>query len=60
MDLTAAHSGFVFAAYGLSFVVLAVTIALNVRRAHTTARRLAELERREAPRRRAATRSVNA
>jgi len=60
MDLTAPHDGFVYAAYGLSFVVLAVTIALNARRAQVTARRLAELEGRHVPRRRATPRSVSA
>ncbi len=60
MDLTAPHAGFVYAAYGLSLVVLAVTIALNARRAQATARRLAELEGRQVPRRRATPRSVSA
>ncbi len=60
MDLTAPHAGFVYAAYGLSLIVLAVTIALNVRRAQAMARRLAELEGRQAPRRRATRRSVSA
>jgi len=54
MDFSAPHTGFVYAAYGLSVVVLAVTIALNVARARATAKRLAELEARQAPRRRAA------
>jgi heme exporter protein CcmD len=53
MDLSAAHSGYVFAAYGLSAVVLAVTIAVQTRRARATARRLGELEARQTPRRRA-------
>ncbi len=55
MDLTAAHSGYVFAAYGLTFVVLGFTIWLHVRRARRTAARLAGLEARQAPRRRTTT-----
>jgi hypothetical protein len=54
MDFTAPHIGFVLAAYGVTAVVLALAIALQVRRAWRTAGRLAELEGRAAPRRRAA------
>ena len=53
MDFSAPHIGFVLAAYGLTAAVLALTIAAHLRRAWRTASRLAELEAREVPRRRA-------
>lgn len=52
MDFAAPHIGFVLAAYGVTAVVLILAVTLQVRRAWRTAGRLAELEAREAPRRR--------
>ena len=52
MDLSAAHIGFVLAAYGLSVLVLGAVTASVVVRYRRTARRLGELEASGAPRRR--------
>ena len=52
MDLAARHVGFVLAAYGVAFVALAALIAGIVIRARNVRRRLEELERIGAPRRR--------
>jgi heme exporter protein CcmD len=53
MDLAAPHLGFVFAAYGLSLIVLAGLILWLRHRNRTLARSLALLEAEGAPRRRA-------
>jgi len=53
MDLTAPHLGFVFAAYGLSLVVLAGLVLWLTHRNRTLARALRQLEAQRAPRRRA-------
>jgi heme exporter protein CcmD len=54
MDLAAPHLGFVFAAYGLSLIVLAALILWLRYRNRALARSLAVLEAEGAPRRRAA------
>jgi heme exporter protein CcmD len=53
MDLTAPHLGFVFAAYGLSLIVLAGLVLWLRHRNRTLARALEQLEAQGAPRRRA-------
>jgi heme exporter protein CcmD len=53
MDLAAPHLGFVFAAYGLSVLVLAGLVLWLRHRSRALARALQQLEARGAPRRRA-------
>jgi heme exporter protein CcmD len=55
MDFSAAHIGFVVAAYALSALVLGVVTASIVVRYRRMARRLGELEASGAPRRRKAS-----
>jgi len=55
MDLAAPHLGFVFAAYGLSLIVLAGLILWLRYRSRLLAERLALLEAEGAPRRRGST-----
>ena len=52
MDFAAPHIGFVVAAYAISAAVIAGMIAAVLTRYRSTARHLAELEAKGAPRRR--------
>lgn len=54
MDMAARHVGFVIASYGVTLLLLAALIAAIMVRARAVRRRLEELERLGAPRRRAA------
>ena len=53
MDLAAPHLGFVFAAYGLSLIVLLGLVLWLRHRSRTLSRALQQLEAQGAPRRRA-------
>ena len=53
MDWSAPHAGFVAAAYVLSFAILAGLVLFVMMRERASRRRIDELERRGAPRRRA-------
>ena len=54
MSFTASHIGFVIASYAVSAVVMIGLIAAHIMRARQRDRRLSELEREGAPRRKSA------